>query len=389
MVAVRELTGSGGAERQFTDVFEYFGRTRPGQVALITAHTSVARLRAAGRLRTTDGVISLPLGSQPAQGRLGVAWTTLALLWATLGQQFDVVHVCLPTPSYVPYTALMRCVPRKLRPRVALNVIDCTLAPNLTTGSTPADLYERQVLDAHRMYFRWSRLDGVYSWYESFVTVARAKALVPRDMVVQAARFCFTDPQRFRPAPLKEQLMVFAGRLSEQKRPILFVDAVAALRRRHPQLAAGWRFEMYGHGVLGDRVADRITELGLRDVIALTHAIDMAPVFARSRVFVSTQAFENFTSLAMLEAMASGNAIIAENVGQTSEFVRHQENGLLVSPPTPEAFADALADYLRRPERHEAMAAASRAIATDVHTIEHFAEDITAFWRAVLDRDAA
>ena len=30
------------------------------------------------------------------------------------------------------------------------------------------------------------------------------------------------------------------------------------------------------------------------------------------------------------------------------------------------------------------MAAASRALVTDVHTIEHFADDIMAFWRDVI-----
>jgi glycosyltransferase involved in cell wall biosynthesis len=389
MVAIRDLAGSGGAERQLTDVFEFLSRRSPGQVALITAGESVNHLRAAGRLRSTDSVISLPLGSRPAQGRLGVARITLALLWATLGRGFDIIHVCLPTPSYVPYAALLRFVPRALRPRITLNVIDCTVAPNLASGSDGVDLYERQVLDAHRMYFRWTHLDGVYTWYQAFVDIVRSKRLLPAKTVLTSARFCFTDTQRFQPAPVKDKLIVFAGRLSEQKRPLLFVDAVASLRTRYPQLVAGWRFEMYGQGVLGAAVADRIAQLGLADAITMTHAIDMAPVFARSRVFVSTQAFENFTSLAMLEAMAAGNAVIAENVGQSAEFVHHAKNGFLVSPPTATAFADAIADYLTHPERHDALAAASRALATNVHTIEHFADDITAFWRAVLHRDAA
>jgi glycosyltransferase involved in cell wall biosynthesis len=115
----------------------------------------------------------------------------------------------------------------------------------------------------------------------------------------------------------------------------------------------------------------------------------MAPVFARSRLFVSTQAFENFTSLAMLEAMAAGNAVIAEDVGQTREFVRPGENGHLVTSATADAFADAMADYLRHPERQDAMATESRRVATEVHTIEHFAGDITTFWRDVLRGSAA
>jgi glycosyltransferase involved in cell wall biosynthesis len=389
MVAIRDLRGSGGAERQFTDVFEFLNRRSPGQAVLITASESVNRLRAAGRLQSTESVISLPLGPRPAHGRLGVARMTLSLLSATLGRGFDVVHVCLPTPSYVPYATLLRFVPRRLRPRITLNVIDCTVAPNLASGSDGLDLYERQVLDAHRMYFHWTRLDGVYSWYQAFVDVARSKALLSPKTVVTPARFCFTDARRFQPAAVKDKLIVFAGRFSEQKRPLLFVDAVASLRNRYPERVAGWRFEMYGQGALSAAVAERIAQLGLGDAITMTHAIDMAPVFARSRVFVSTQAFENFTSLAMLEAMAAGNAVIAENAGQSAEFVHHGENGFLVSPPTASAFADAIADYLTHPERHDALAAASRALATNVHTIEHFADDITAFWRVVMNRGAA
>ena len=107
-------------------------------------------------------------------------------------------------------------------------------------------------------------------------------------------------------------------------------------------------------------------------------------MLSRSRLFVCTQALENFTSLAMLEAMAAGNAIVAEDVGQTREFVRDGENGLLVAPGTAEAFADAIAEYLRHPEWHAPMAAASRRLTTEVHTIEHFADDLQTFWRDVL-----
>jgi len=383
MVAVGDLRGSGGAERQFADLFAHLRCVGRDDVTLITARDSVSRLHEAGRLASADGVIALRLGHRPAQGLVGIAWMTLALLWVTLTRRYDLVHLCLPTPSYVPYAALLACLPRGWRPRLAMTVIDCTLAPNLASGHA-SDLYEQQVLDAHRMYFRWSRLDGVYSWYQAFIGVSRDQRLLPARTVVSAAQYCFTEPDRFRPAPVKERLVVFAGRLSEQKRPLLFVDAVSALRARAPELLAGWRFEMYGRGVLERKVGARIADYRLDDLLTMTHAVDMAPVCSRSRLFVSTQAFENFTSLAMLEAMAAGNAVIAEDVGQTYEFVRPGENGFLVEGASPEAFADAIAEYLRHPEHHGAMAAASRRLTTEVHTIEHFADDIAAFWRDVV-----
>jgi glycosyltransferase involved in cell wall biosynthesis len=388
MVVVSDLAGSGGAERQFSHLHEFMTAAADGaDVTLITAARSLERLRAAGRLTRAPGVLTFRLGSHPARGKVAVAWLTWRLLWATLIRRFDLVHVCLPTPTYVPFLAVLSRLPRSLRPRLVLNVIDCTLSESLEKAP-PAGTYERQVLDAHRMYFRWAKLDGLFSWYRAFVETAANGVRIAGHPVMRAARFCFTDPSRFQPASIKDDLVVFAGRLSEQKRPLMFVDAIATLRKREPQLIAGWRFEMYGRGVLQPAVADRIAQHGLADILTVTHAMDMAPIFARSRLFVSTQAFENFTSLSMLEAMAAGNAVIAEDVGQTREFVRDGENGLLVRTAAADDFAAAMADYLRHPERHAALAAASRHLATSVHTIEHFADDITTFWHDVLQQRA-
>lgn len=389
MVVVGDLAGSGGAERLFSHLQEFFAFESHGAtVTLITAVSSLARLQAAGRLTVPARVLTLRLGETPARGKGQIAWMTVRLLWTTLVRRFEVVHICLPTPIYIPYVAALSWLPRALRPRTALTVIDCTVAPNLLSN-TPQDAYERQVLAAHRQYFRWTRLDGVYSWYRAFVDVNARLRLLPRRAVVRAARFCFTDPGRFRPDAEKQNLIVFAGRLSMQKRPLLFVDAIARLRERYPRLVPGWRVEMYGKGDLEASVRERIAAHRLDDLVTLTHAVDMAPVFARSRLFVSPQARENFTSLAMLEAMAAGNAVIAQNVGQTSEFVRHGENGLLVDGDSADGFALAMADYLRKPELHVAMAERSRALATEVHSIGHFTDDIVAFWTDVASNGTA
>lgn len=387
MLAIADLTGSGGAERQFSGLFNYLSTQSPGRVTFITSRASLESLSAAARLRNTSGVVALPLGDRPARSRLGVLWATAALAWATLGRGFDVVHICLPTPSYVPYAALMTRLPKGWRPKITLTVLDCTLAHHLRSGGA-TDSYEQQVLDAHRLYFRWTRLDGIYTWYRAFVEAAQSLRLLPGRAVLMAAAYCFTDTARFAPAA-KTRAVVYAGRLSAQKRPLLFVDAIASLLRRHANAAAGWTFEMYGGGILEPQVRARLAELGLADLIPLTKAPDLSPVFARSRLFVSTQAYENFTSNAMLEAMAAGNAVVAEGTGQTDEFVKHGQNGYVVAEPaSADAFADAIAEYMTRPESHAPMGAASRKLATEIHTIEHFADDIAAFWRRVVEREA-
>ncbi len=382
MVAVSDLSGSGGAERQFSDLYEHLSRTDPSRVSLITARASLGKLQAAGRLRNLAGVVPLELGDRPAQTRAGIAWMTLKLLWTTIGRGYDVVHVCLPTPTYVPYAALLTALPRWCRPRISLTVVDCTLAHNLRAGAA-ADPYEQQVVDAHRMYSQWTRLDGVFTWYRAFAeTVGALRFFSPRTRVI-AARYCFTDPDRFRPATTKSNIIIFAGRFSSQTRPLLFVDAIASFRERYPERAAGWRIHMFGGGPLEGEVRARIAEHGLDGVIVLDRKPDLSAEFAGSRLFISTQAFENFTSLALLEAMAAGNGVIAADVGQTREFVRHGENGYVVPEESAAAFADAIAQYVADPAAQARMSEASRVMATRVHTIDHFAGDINAFWREV------
>ena len=51
MVAVGDLTASGGAERQFSDVFEYFRRAGIHDVTLITARAALTNFRLADPLR--------------------------------------------------------------------------------------------------------------------------------------------------------------------------------------------------------------------------------------------------------------------------------------------------------------------------------------------------
>jgi len=382
MVVVGDLSGSGGAERYFSDLHQHFRRSGSVTSVLITAVSSLRRLKESGRVAVEQGIVALPLGETPAVSRASLLLTTVRLLWTTLGRGFDVVHICLPTTTYVPYAALLGMLPRPLRPAITLSVIDCTLAPNLEAPAV-ADLYERQVVSAHRMFARWTRLDGIFTWYQAFAEVARRIGMFSRSTTIVPAKYCFTDPARFQPARARDRVIVFAGRLSSQKRPLLFVDAIARLVAKEPSLVEGWRVEMYGKGPLEDEVRRRVAAHNLGPVLRLTHAADLSGVFARSRLFVSTQAIDNFTSLAMLEAMAAGNAVIAEDVGQTREFVRDRENGLLVKDATPDGFAAAIAQYLRNSSDHERMSAASRSIAVDVHTIEHAAADITAFWRTV------
>lgn len=133
-----------------------------------------------------------------------------------------------------------------------------------------------------------------------------------------------------------------------------------------------------------EEIARQISEMGQAGKIKTGFSKDMSAIFNATSIFVSTQMYENFTSLSMLEAMAAGNAIIAYDVGQTSLFIKHNVNGLLVNEETPEALANAIERLVRDPELLRSFRQESHSIAKNIHNIENFSEELFAFWSDVL-----
>jgi glycosyltransferase involved in cell wall biosynthesis len=109
-------------------------------------------------------------------------------------------------------------------------------------------------------------------------------------------------------------------------------------------------------------------------------------VFAESRVYVSTQDYDNFSSMSMLEAMSAGNAILARPVGQTEDWVRHERNGMLLNDDTAEGLAQTLLSCLSDEARLVRFAEQSRDTVTREQNFENVRRDLEAFWEAVFER---
>jgi glycosyltransferase involved in cell wall biosynthesis len=72
----------------------------------------------------------------------------------------------------------------------------------------------------------------------------------------------------------------------------------------------------------------------------------------------------------LLEALACALPVVATDVSGIPELVRHDHNGLLVPPDSPEALADAIASLIASPARAADLGRAGRATVT-----EHFDND--------------
>lgn len=139
--------------------------------------------------------------------------------------------------------------------------------------------------------------------------------------------------------------LLWVGRLSPEKDPLLFVRGLGTLRDR------GYDFDavMAGDGELADAVRRERAALDLDTQLSLPGWVDEPrEYYARSGIYVLTSRREGLP-LTLLEAMAVGLPAVVPDVGSVKDPVSHLESGYVYEPATPEALADALETMLTNP----------------------------------------
>ena len=149
--------------------------------------------------------------------------------------------------------------------------------------------------------------------------------------------------------------VLWLTRMSAEKDPLLFVDALTELRERSVPFTAA----AVGGGPLEDEVRRAVTDRGLDDAVDVPGwASSPADYYREARVYVLTSERE-MLPLSLVEAMLVGVPSVAPAVGAIPDVVDDGENGLLVADHTPEAYADAIERLLTDEAAREAMADAA------------------------------
>jgi glycosyltransferase involved in cell wall biosynthesis len=170
------------------------------------------------------------------------------------------------------------------------------------------------------------------------------------------------DTGRFSPAvcPGHQAIrLISAGRLIPSKRFDRFISLVAQLRRQSNAEVNGI---LVGAGPLSGSLRAQAEALGLpASALELRGSIsEMAPVYREADIFVMTSEYEG-TPNVLLEAMASGLPVVANNVGGVAELVRHGQDGFLVKPNDEQGLGTALTRLIRDPQLRLAMGRNARA----------------------------
>src|SRR5262249_9557960 len=131
---------------------------------------------------------------------------------------------------------------------------------------------------------------------------------------------------------------------------LLAIKDHATLLRALGLLAPEWptaRLVVVGQGPELDDLRRLASELGVASVVRFAGLRPQGPSFHfLFDISVLSSVSEGFPN-SLVEAMAAGRPIVATDVGGVRDAVRDRENGLLVPPRAPAAFADALRTLLR------------------------------------------
>jgi len=170
------------------------------------------------------------------------------------------------------------------------------------------------------------------------------------------------------------------GRLTAIKHQTLFLEVAKIVAATHPSAT----FLIVGDGELRPGLERAARDMGLEEHVRfLGWRRDLPAIYAATDVFLLTSRNEG-TPVALIEAMASGCAVVSTDVGGVRDVIVDEKVGSVSPFGDVDSLAAHVSDLLRDRDRRVEMGAAGRKLAAARFGIERLITDIDRLYRDVL-----
>lgn len=165
------------------------------------------------------------------------------------------------------------------------------------------------------------------------------------------------------------------GRLTPIKNHRMFIEVAAQIVKNTP-LRNQIKFIIIGDGELRGELESLAQERGIAaDVEFMGWQDKMSDIYAALDIVTLTSLNEG-TPVSLIEAMASGRAVIATDVGGVSDIVRHNETGLLVKSGDIVSLKEHLIYLIEHPEERLRLGLAARESVKTLYLKDRLIRDV-------------
>ena len=225
----------------------------------------------------------------------------------------------------------------------------------------------------YRQALRYSR--GVFFQNPDDRALFEARGLLPEKLPVTMINGSGVDLDWYRPAPLPDEpVFLLISRLLADKGIREYYQAARAIKKRWPQARfqlAGW-MDPNPMNVQPDEL-DAWQRSGVIEYLG--NLDDVRPAYDACRVYV-LPSYREGTPRTVLEAMATGRAVITTDAPGCRETVVDGHNGFLVPVQDAAALEEAMARFLEQPDLAETMGQAGLERAREKYDVDKVNETI-------------
>lgn len=189
--------------------------------------------------------------------------------------------------------------------------------------------------------------------------------------------------------PPETRLIGYFGSFITRKRPLLFVEAIASLRRAAPDLPVMGVMFGEAEGGAGEQVLALAASSGVEDRIRLMGFRTPGTRWLAACDLLMVTAVDEPFGRTLIEAMLLRTPIVATASGGNVEALRNGETGLLAPADDARALAEASRRLLDDPALHASIAIAARADALSRFSEEMHADAIGRIYDELLGSPAS